>query len=382
MESPILQEFKEETEIELNNSSDKRPNIVQLPKVNNFWTPVRISKINSVELVNHKYYAEEKIITIPSIIPRKTQKTINQKGLLESVDLKVIMALPKFYIRHLSFDEFISSLSYRVSNEYLPTNFNLTIQIISNAFNDQNTPNFFNAEESNDDDDEEELLFSIEIPLYRGLQSLGSLPLFDEVTSDKLVHFTVTFEGFYIIPSKPPPYTSIYWYVRLILSQYTDIQIVSTTTNSIDFNRILGVYSSAKDYFVNSLRYLTTNMMNVFSNCRAIAPAVHSIPPLTSSQSSQLPSAPLLLENGNNNIVVNQNINNAVDPALFQQYASPVYLNSPVIPNAPIQFMTPPTGAPQNFVYCAIPIPPNVNPNSITPQNINSILNPPQPSYV
>ena len=334
------------------------PNVNITSPIDSKWETIRIGSIKEVEITNKQYYAEEEINEVikpsnfNSLVPPEKRSKLEKNDLLKSADLKI-----SFTISKQSPMISPSLLSYRKVDQTLFTNNRSKIEIIHN-----NQLNYQSETTSNQDQ-----IYSIEVPFYSGLENL-KVPFFDDFHSKgkNLIHHTIVFDAFdennlnvrsnengKVVSLRSVP--EISYFIRLVIKDYKEVEIVSISTNNVDMNRVTEIFNNSKEMTILSAITLKNSIVDLFRKCKGSKKAAknnENPPPYSQIE--------YRLINTNNNVNITENGVNKVEESdhLYgqfqkfdiQNFASPV--NIPFPPNCQI-------------VYC-------ISPNPIQfPQNNN-----------
>ena len=220
---------------EFNNEHIEKPK--ETIAIHTTFKPIRIGKLVDAQIVNKVYYDEDQsTIKYPSSISFLSKKLeVEKKGLLKSADLKLTFSIPKnFDIKQNE------NISYRLSEQTLPFNLRTKVDLVYNEVKSIESANILSPVSDE--------LFSIVLPIYKGIDSI-SLPLLDDIHTkgELLLHHTVVIDSI----NESQLFESNF--IRLVVfNNYKDIKIVSNTTNNIDVIRISEMLQNSKEFLVKS----------------------------------------------------------------------------------------------------------------------------------
>jgi len=180
------------------------------PLITMKWTPLLVSSIEAIHIVDKKYFQEDEKITTSAGTP------LNLYGKLKEADLKVTFSLP-----------------YAVSKDKMSTFFRQCTGLFSEDIDVKvGYTSDLGAPEPRLQDPQK---FSILVPLLRGYQYRK--PIADYVnllSEEEFIHFTLNLCG-----ATWPSMTPTTWRIRLKVSQMQDrIECVSVSSSLVDMPRM------------------------------------------------------------------------------------------------------------------------------------------------
>ena len=234
------------------------------------WEIIRIGAIKEVEITNKQYYEEEEIkeavkpSNFNSFIRAEKRSKIEKNGLLKSSDLKISFTISKKAPMISP-----SLLSFRKVDQTLLTNHRSKIEIIHN-----NQTNYQSETTSNQDE-----IYTIEVPFYSGLENL-KVPFFDDFHSKgkNLIHHTIVFDAYdennLNVRSNENGEVSlrsipeISYFIRLVIKDYKEVEIVSISSNNVDMNRVTEIFHNSKEMTILSAISLKNSIVDLFGKCK------------------------------------------------------------------------------------------------------------------
>jgi len=181
----------------------------EAPLITNRWVPLHVSTIESIHIVNKRYFQEDERITCPGKEP------MSLYGKLKEADLKVTFTLPYAVPKNQ-----LSSYICRCTG-FFSEDLNVKIGYITDMTTME--PKL-----------QEPQRFSILVPLLRGYFFKKPALDYINVSEHEWVHFTLCFAGA-LWPSMKPTC----WRIRIKVSQLEDrIECVSVSSNPVDVPRM------------------------------------------------------------------------------------------------------------------------------------------------
>jgi len=179
------------------------------PLITMKWTPLLVSSIEAIHIVNKKYFQEDEKITTSTGTP------LNLYGKLKEADLKVTFSLP-----------------YAVSKDKLSTSFRNCTGMFSEDIDVKvGYTSDLGAPEPRLQDPQK---FSILVPLLRGYQYRKPIADYVNLREQDFTHYTLSFCG-----ATWPSMTTTTWRIRLKVSQMQDrIECVSVSSSLVDMPRV------------------------------------------------------------------------------------------------------------------------------------------------
>lgn len=203
----------------------------EAPLISSKWVPLNVSSIESIHIVNKRYFQEDERITTPT-------GTLNLYGKLKEADLKITFTLP-FTVNRNQLSAFFCRCTGLLSED-ICVKIGTTIEM--------------NAPEPRLQEPQK---FSVLVPLLRGY--LHSKPIVDRLVAwgdHEFVHFTLSLPGI-IWPSMK--FTT--WRIRIKVNQMEDrIECVSVSDSAVDMERV----KETSTYMTNLLGKVPGKLENWF----------------------------------------------------------------------------------------------------------------------